>query len=84
MGCDAVPADAPPGVNQTYVDAAHPATYRHSDTATFTDVLALSDWLNALGATDGWQVGAVEWQLTPETRASVEHHGLAARPPLGE
>lgn len=37
-GCDAVPADAPPGVNQTYVDAAHPATYRHSDTATFTDV----------------------------------------------
>ncbi len=41
-------------------------------TATFTDVLALSDWLNALGATDGWQVGVVEWQLTTETRASVE------------
>lgn len=41
-------------------------------TATFTDVLALSDWLNAIATTDGWQVGAVEWQLTPETRATVE------------
>lgn len=40
-------------------------------TATFTDVLALSDWLNAIATTDGWQVGAVEWQLTPETRATA-------------
>jgi hypothetical protein len=36
VGCDAVPADAPPGTNQTFADAAHPAQYRHSDTKTFT------------------------------------------------
>lgn len=41
-------------------------------TATFADVLALSDWLDGIAATDGLQVGAVEWQLTPETRARVE------------
>lgn len=36
VGCDAVPSDAPAGTNQTVVDAAHPASYRYSDTATFT------------------------------------------------
>lgn len=36
VGCDAVPADAPPGTNQTFADATHPAQYRHSDTKTFT------------------------------------------------
>lgn len=41
-------------------------------TATFTDVLALSDWLNGVAATEGLQAGNVEWQLTPETRARVE------------
>lgn len=41
-------------------------------TATFTDVIALSDWLNGVAEKDGLQVGAVEWQLTPETRARVE------------
>lgn len=39
---------------------------------TATDVLALSDWLNELAAIEGLQVGTVEWQLTPETRARVE------------
>jgi len=41
-------------------------------TATFTDALVLSEWLNVIATTDGLQVGAVEWQLTPETRARVE------------
>lgn len=41
-------------------------------TATFTDVLALSDWLNGVAAAEGLQVGAVEWELTPETRARIE------------
>ena len=41
-------------------------------TATFTDTLVLSDWLNGIAATEGWQVGTVDWQLTPETRARIE------------
>lgn len=36
VGCDAVPSDAPAGTNQTVVDATQPASYRYSDTATFT------------------------------------------------
>lgn len=41
VGCDAVPADAPPGTNQTFADAMHPAEYRHSDTKTFTSNLGV-------------------------------------------
>ncbi|CAN7313938.1 SIMPL domain-containing protein [Microbacterium sp. LjRoot45] len=41
-------------------------------TATFTDFTVLSDWLNDVAARDGLQVGAVEWLLSPETRARVE------------
>lgn len=41
-------------------------------TATFTDPSALSEWVNDIASTDGLQVGAVDWQLTPETRARVE------------
>lgn len=41
-------------------------------TATFTDFLALSDWLNAVAEQDGLQVGTVEWQLSPDTRAMTE------------
>lgn len=36
VGCDAVPGDAPPQVNQTIVNSWAPAQYSHSDTATFT------------------------------------------------
>jgi len=36
IGCDAVPADAPPGTNQTVADAADPAQYLFSDTPIFT------------------------------------------------
>lgn len=46
-------------------------------TAVFTDVLALSDWLNSIASTEGLQVGAVEWQLTPETNARVERETAA-------
>ena len=41
-------------------------------TATFTDFTMLSDWLNDIAARDGLQVGAVEWLLSPETKARVE------------
>ncbi|PJE23259.1 MAG: hypothetical protein CK431_12190 [Mycobacterium sp.] len=41
VGCDAVPADAPPGTNQTFADATHPAQYRHSDTKMFTNNLGV-------------------------------------------
>lgn len=41
-------------------------------TATFSDVIALSDWLNTIAETDGLQIGVVDWQLTPETRARIE------------
>lgn len=36
VGCDAVPADAPQGTNQTVVSSWAPASYQHADTATFT------------------------------------------------
>lgn len=54
VGCDAVPADAPPGTNQTIVNSWAPAEYRHSDTATFTrdvDVLPVGYRLQNWGAT---------------------------------
>jgi len=41
-------------------------------TATFTDFVVLSDWLNALADVDGIQIGAVDWLLSPETRSRVE------------
>lgn len=53
IGCDAVPADAPPGTNQTVADAASPAHYRYSDTPTFTrnfPVLPAGQRVQTLGA----------------------------------
>jgi len=41
-------------------------------TATFSDLMALSDWLNQIATTDGLQASTVDWELTPETRARVE------------
>lgn len=41
-------------------------------TATFADFVALSDWLNQIAVQDGVHVGAVDWQLTPATRAATE------------
>jgi len=53
VGCDAVPVDAPEGVNQTVVNSWGPAEYRHSDAATFTrdvDVLPEGHRLENWGA----------------------------------
>lgn len=47
-------------------------------TATFSDFAALSDWLNLLATRDALQVGAVDWQLTPETRARTEREVATA------
>jgi len=47
-------------------------------TATFTDFMVLSDWLNEVAERDGLQVGAVEWLLSPETRAHVEREVATA------
>ena len=63
-------ADRPWNNEGRQLDLVHHASVEL--TATFTDVLALSDWLNEIAATEGLQVGTVEWQLTPETRARVE------------
>ncbi len=54
VGCDSVPADAPPGTNQTVVNTWAPAEYRHSDIASFTrevDVLPEGHRLENWGAT---------------------------------
>lgn len=54
VGCDAVPADAPPGTNQTIVNSWGPAQYIHSDHPTFTrdvDVLPVGYRLENWGAT---------------------------------
>ena len=54
IGCDAVPADAPPGTNQTYASGATAAEYRQSSTPTFTQdvpVLPAGQRLQTLGAT---------------------------------
>lgn len=53
VGCDAVAADAPPDVNQTYVAIWAPAEYRYSDAATFTadvDVLPIGQQLQIIGS----------------------------------
>ena len=53
VGCDAVPADAPAGMNQTVVISGVPASYRHSDTPSFTrdvDVLPEGHRLENWGA----------------------------------
>jgi len=63
-------ADRPWNNEGKQLDLVHHASVEV--TATFTDTLALSEWLNEIATTDGLQVGTVEWQLTPETRARVE------------
>ncbi len=41
IGCDAVSASAPPGTNQTFADAAHPAGYAFADSIFTRDVPVL-------------------------------------------
>jgi len=69
-------ADRPWNNEGRQLDLVHHASVEL--TATFTDVLALSDWLNGIAGTDGLQVGSVEWELTPETRARVERETATA------
>lgn len=63
-------ADRPWNNEGKQLELVHHASVEFS--ATFTDPLALSEWLNAIAATDGLTVGAVEWQITPETRMRIE------------
>lgn len=63
-------SDRPWNTEGRQLDLVHHASVEL--TATFTDVLALSDWLNGIAAADGLHVGTVEWQLTPKTRARLE------------
>ncbi|MCV7284192.1 hypothetical protein H7J87_02515 [Mycolicibacterium wolinskyi] len=56
VGCDAVPIDAPPGMNQTVVNSGVAATYRFSDHPSFTrdvDVLPEGHRLENWGASCG-------------------------------
>ncbi|WP_102191916.1 SIMPL domain-containing protein [Microbacterium aurantiacum] len=41
-------------------------------TATFAEASELSIWVSEVSAWDGVEIGWVDWQLTPETRARVE------------
>lgn len=66
----AVWSDRPWNNEGAQLDLVHHASVEI--TATFSDFLALSDWLNSAAEQDGLQVGAVEWQLSPETRAQTE------------
>ena len=71
VGCDAVPADAPAGTNQTYASATQSATYRHSDTATFTrdfPVLPAGRRVQTLGA-----ACAVDYQSAVHCRTGGGH-----------
>lgn len=63
-------SDRPWNADGKQLDLVHHASVEI--TATFTDTLALSDWLNTVAAVDGLQVGAVQWDLTPETTARIE------------
>lgn len=46
-------------------------------TATFTDFTVLSWWAGEVAEREGVQLGWIEWQLTPETRAAVEREVAA-------
>lgn len=63
-------ADRPWNSEGRQLDLVHHASVEI--TATFMDPGSLSDWLNDIASVDGLQVSAVDWQLTPETRARVE------------
>lgn len=66
----AVWSDRPWNNEGVQLDLVHHASVEV--TATFTDFIALSDWLNSLAGRDGLQIGTVEWQLAAETRTRVE------------
>ncbi len=50
-----------------------PVHYASVDfSATFTDFAVLSWWAGEVADREGVQLGWIDWQLTPETRASIE------------
>lgn len=63
-------SDRPWNNDGKQLDLVHHASV--SITATFTDFAALSEWLNAVSAHDGIQVGHIDWDLLPDTRARIE------------
>ncbi len=55
-----------------------PVHYASVDfTATFRDFTVLSWWAGEVAEREGVQLGWIEWQLTPETRAAVERDTAA-------
>lgn len=71
VGCDAVPMDAPAGSNQILVNSGGPASYRHSEPASFTrdvDVLPEGHRLENWGASCG-----VGYQGTVTCKTYGEH-----------
>lgn len=66
----AVWAERPWNQDGRQLDPVHHASVQL--TATFTDTIALSDWLNAIADVEGVQIGHISWELSPETRARVE------------
>lgn len=61
--------ERPWGNEGTRLDPVHHASIGIS--ATFTDVTALSDWVNELMLADGAQVDGIDWQLSIETASAV-------------
>jgi len=66
----AVWSDRPWNNEGRQLDLVHHAAVEIS--ATFTDFIALSDWLNGIAEQAGLRVGTVDWQLSPDTRDRVE------------
>lgn len=69
-------AERPWNAEGRQLDLVHHASVEF--TATFTDFMLLSDWLNGIAEQEGLQVGAVDWDLSPETRARVEREVATA------
>lgn len=69
-------ADRPWNNEGRQLDLVHHASVDF--TVTFTDFMVLSDWLGEVAGRDGIQVGTVEWQLAPDTRARIEREVATA------
>ncbi|MFV0375563.1 SIMPL domain-containing protein [Microbacterium sp.] len=66
----AVWSECPENRDGTQLPLVHHATVDIS--ATFTDTMALSDWLNTLAVHDGIQIGPLTWELAPQSHARIE------------
>ncbi|MCT9820389.1 SIMPL domain-containing protein [Microbacterium sp. W1N] len=72
----AVWTERPWNADGRQLDPVHHASVEH--TATFTDIPALSAWLDVVAQNGAVQVGRIDWQLTPETRRTLERETAAA------